>query len=365
MKILFCHLFDDYSGSPKVLSDVISIVNEVGIDFEIITNKSKTGIIHDNYKGINEIFYKRGGKLLTLFFYILSQALMFLFVIKNRNKYTLIYVNTLLPFGAALAGYICKIPVIYHVHETYIKPVVLYESLKKICKLLSCRIILVSSYLASFYKDCNYDIVYNYTDFKNNKKIVNIDGFGREFKSLMVCSLKDYKGIKNYLILARNLSKLDHKFKFTLQLNASELEISKYISLLPKDYLECIQYVDFKSTSTNLESVYLSHDILLNLTIPSICVETFGMTIIEAQSYGLPVIVPNAGGPLEIVHSGVDGYVVDVTNIELIQNCIIAVSSNYSKYLELSQNAISNSEKFNRSNFINRIVKIFNKDILR
>jgi phosphatidylinositol alpha 1,6-mannosyltransferase len=39
--------------------------------------------------------------------------------------------------------------------------------------------------------------------------------------------------------------------------------------------------------------------------------ETFGQTIQEAQSAGVPVIAPNSGGPKFLIESGKSGFLVD------------------------------------------------------
>ncbi len=44
--------------------------------------------------------------------------------------------------------------------------------------------------------------------------------------------------------------------------------------------------------------------------LPSICMEVFGLVIPESFSLGRPVAVTDCGGPSELVHNGVDGFVV-------------------------------------------------------
>jgi glycosyltransferase involved in cell wall biosynthesis len=61
--------------------------------------------------------------------------------------------------------------------------------------------------------------------------------------------------------------------------------------------------------------------------LPSIQPEPFGLVVIEAMEYGLPVIATNHGGPTEIISNGIDGYLVDYQNAEQMANKIIELMS--------------------------------------
>ena len=76
----------------------------------------------------------------------------------------------------------------------------------------------------------------------------------------------------------------------------------------------------------------------MNLSDPEGWVETFGMTILEAMAYGIPSIAPSAGGPLEIVEDGKNGYCLDVTNLQLVSEKIRYVldADNYGRFVDES-----------------------------
>jgi glycosyltransferase involved in cell wall biosynthesis len=52
------------------------------------------------------------------------------------------------------------------------------------------------------------------------------------------------------------------------------------------------------------------------LVVPSICFETFGLVIVEAMSYGLPIIASRMGGLPEIVEDGETGLLFEAGNSE-------------------------------------------------
>ncbi len=58
----------------------------------------------------------------------------------------------------------------------------------------------------------------------------------------------------------------------------------------------------------NMADFYRSIDIFV---LPSVQPEPFGLVVIEAMEYKLPVIATNHGGPVEIIEDGINGFLVD------------------------------------------------------
>ena len=71
--------------------------------------------------------------------------------------------------------------------------------------------------------------------------------------------------------------------------------------------LELANNIKILATQKDLHQHYKNAGLVLNLSRVNQCIETFGLTIIEAMAYGIPVIVPPVGGPSEIVEDDVEG----------------------------------------------------------
>lgn len=72
-------------------------------------------------------------------------------------------------------------------------------------------------------------------------------------------------------------------------------------------------------TKEQAEDLYLNSDIYsMHSTHGTLTngIEAFGVTYIEAMSYGLPVVTAPVGGPVEIFENGVNGILVQVNNVD-------------------------------------------------
>lgn len=352
-KIIFVHLLNDYSGSPKVLSHVIENFDKNEYEYYIYTSKH-IGFIKNV---TNTYYYKRSKfKLITFINYLISQIFLFFKILKFKKQNVVIYVNTMMPFGAAIAGKIIGKRVIYHIHETSITPNFLKKFLRYIIKLTADYIVYVSRYLKEVenFPLIDSKVIYNSlsSDFFNIARKSKYDCDSVDFSIMMACSLKEYKGVSNFLKIASMF--IDNKkIKFTLVLNADEIEISNYLKSN-----KISNNIEIIPKQESLHLYYSKSKLVLNLSHADKWVETFGLTILEAMSYGIPCIVPIVGGPIELIDDKVNGFTIDSNNYEKIYECIQYLYLNRYELKKFSINARNKSLNFSEENFSSEILKI-------
>ncbi|MBC3199448.1 glycosyltransferase [Pseudomonas poae] len=359
-KIIFFHLLNDYSGSPKVLSQVIGAVSEKGFDAELFLGGSgSSGFLSSVPCVQRRYFYKRfDNKFFTLISYTFSQALLFLKLLRYRKSSTVFYINTLLPFGAALAGRLLGIKVFYHIHETSIRPKPLKFFLRWVVQRCSSKNIFVSHFLSRVegFSDIESRVVHNAIPNEMSRVAASHvyqnlpDG---RFCVLMICSLKAYKGVNEFVYIASLLSS-DPSFKFNLILGATEAEAAEFFLNIPlPDNLTII------FNSDDVVPYYKKASVLLSLSKPDEWVETFGLTILEGLSFGIPCIVPPVGGPIELVSEGCEGYLMTSDKIEDISEKLIYLQQNANVCYRLSAAAKLKSLSFSSEKFESGVLGVF------
>ncbi len=354
MRIFAFHLLNDFSGSPKVLSQLLKGWVKNNLEVHVVTCGGRNGFLSNiadvNYHYYNYKFAKN--PLIRLINLTLSQIFIvfkMLFVLKKTD---IVYVNTVLPFGGAIIGKMKGCRVIYHVHETSMKPVILKRFLFGTAKLCAQDVIFVSNYLAKQepFKNSKNHVIFNaLEDEFLSKAIENRNSKQKQKNILLVCSLKEYKGVNEFVNLAKKLN----DYTFRLVVNASQIEIETYFINQKKP-----NNLTIFSIQTNLHPFYLWADLIVNFSKPSGWIETFGLTIIEGMAYGLPAIVPIVGGITELVENDINGYQIDSTNTNLLVEKITTLFENKNLYDLMSANSIVKLNNFKENNFINSSLKI-------
>lgn len=372
MKRLVCfHLFNDFSGSPKVLRMVLGGLLESGLlesgewrvesgkwRVEIVTSKGEGALSDlDGRKGVRMHRYayrfSENGAVTMLRY---SWVQLYIFLLSFRyllSRNTVFYINTILPVGAALAGRLMGKRVVYHYHENASAKGSFYRLLARAMQGLASEIVCVSAYQRSFLKrEKGVYVVPNAApeSFTARLKPNPQEAFGRK-RVLMLGSLKRYKGTQEFVELAGRMK----DYAFELVLNETQENIDAYWK---ESGMTQPENLTVHARQKDVAPFYNRASVVLNLTNKNMAIETFGLTAIEAMSAGLPVIVPTVGGIAEIVEDGVNGYKTDVQELDKIEKQIGVLLENRELYTQLAQGAYEFAQHFNETKMTERIGKI-------
>jgi len=351
-------MLNNYSGSPHILALIIKGLVEKGYIIDLYTSGHKgflSGIENVNKHTIYYNFWDKL-KILTFAVFLFAQVRYFLKVLKYIGKKdTIFYINTILPFGATLGAILIKKNVIYHVHENPVKKNPVNNISLKVFNKYANKTIFVSEYLLNSFniKESKKILVYNAISPKFVEQAQHhILQMNEPYNILMVCSLRVYKGVLIFTELADRLP----GYNFSMVLNSNDIEIKKFFKniTMPKN-------LSIYPTQTNLHPFYSKANLVLNLSIPDLWVETFGLTALEAMVYGIPVIVPPIGGISEIIEDGKQGYKVDSRNIEELINKIQLVFDSKKAYYKMSFESKLKANCFSYSNMIEAIDNVISE----
>lgn len=355
MKHIICfHLFNDYSGSPKVLKMVLEGLLKKGYRVDLVS--SKGGILDEllHYKNLHKHSYPyrfSNNPAVTMVRYCAVQFYTFLLAFRWLfHKDIVFYINTLLPIGPALAGRIMGKRVVYHYHENAFAKGAFYKFLAAAMQKLAHEIICVSRYQASFLKRKEgVTVIPNALPQEFIERLIRVPEAAFERKRvLMLGSLKLYKSPLEFIELAKRMP----QFAFELVVNDTQESINKFMD---EHQIKMSSNLTVYPRQNDVVPFYNHASLVLNLSDKNLVVETFGLTALEAMSAGLPVIVPTEGGIAEMVEDGMNGYKIDVQELDNIERKIFLIMSDYQLYYRLSSNALKYSKGYNERQLIDTL----------
>lgn len=360
MNIVCFHLFNDYSGSPKVLKGVLKGLAANGHEIKLYTSR---GGVLDELKGLENINIRQydyrfaRNILIRTLRYAWVQILISMFALRYTFRRDVVfYINTILPVGPALVGRLTGKKVLYHYHENAKAKSRFYRLLAWFMKRLAHEVICVSEYQ-------KMQLGYNgrvttipnslQQEFAQRLKPDAARAFADK-RVLMLGSLKRYKGTDEFIELARRMP----QFSFELVLNEDNGNIEAYLkesgTVIPDN-------LRIHPRQEDVAPFYSRASLVINLTNKKYAIETFGLTALEAMAAGLPVIVPTVGGIAEMVHDGMNGYRIDVQEIEKIEQCVEEILTDKELFITLSKNALACSHKYSEKQMKDTISEVLER----
>lgn len=340
MKILFIHRSNDYTGSTRALATLLETEYKNQEVCVLTSDDSGGGFLSE----LSNVHIKKTfcpilfGKRIKLVSYFFQSIHLFVLAFSFGCRFDIFYINTITPFPAVIAGWLLRKKITYHIHEKFIEKTFDVTIMEFVLRHTSGTHYIVSEYLRNQYSNLigELQIRYNYLAPSFLEQVDLVPPIERTRKNIiMISSLSEAKGVYQFI----ELSKVMPEHTFRLVLSVNQETISKQFGHLEMNNLTLIP------AQNSIHEFLRMSDLLLNLSNPNLWVETFGLTILEAMAYGIPSIVPNIGGPTELVLNSYNGYCVDVTNIDDICDAINKVLEK-DNYISMANNSLERLKMF-------------------
>ena len=375
-RVLVVHLRDDLSGSARVCSEVVSVLRALGVSVRVIVGHGGApGFIRLDHQS-RRIPYFAASKsfFINLMSFCFAQLCIFFATIWSVLfwRAEIVYVSTVLPGAANLAGACCGARVITHMHEVGLpgdRPHAhagLFSLLLRNALITSTDLVVVSSYMkdaldirnrpvttiANFVSDEFVNVIID-TELHSRLLEKRLLAF-KPFVVTLVCSLKLYKGIDSFLALAALFLCSNERYQFRLILNSEEKSLAEFIrrTTIPEN-------VVIYRRPKRLKDIYLGSHLVLNLSHKSLCIETFGLTLVEAMACGVPVICPTTGGVTDVVLEGRGGWFIDSLDLSALASRIKSLSNAPLEWEVQATYAFERSLLFSRGLFEDKIRRLF------
>ncbi len=315
-----------------------------------------------NIKGLKKkkkenVFYLKDSK------YGLSSLISLIKIIKKYN-FKIIHANGdkssyFLPIIKILfPDIIC----IHHEHHSIVSKNWIYSLYLRLTKNFFNFFVAVSkSVKKSLVKKSNIkyskiQILYNFVDlekFKPSKRYLNIDNFPVKKKDFVIgfaARLKEFKGWKTFI---KTASMLDDKNNYKFLIAGDGEDKRKILKTIEAYKLD--KNTKILNFVLDMPSFYNTLDLFI---IPSRR-ETFGLTAIEAQACGIPVIASNISGLNEIINNKINGILFEPKNNIDLLNSIIKLQENKNLREKIIKNGLQSSKKYSLQSYTDRLTKLY------
>ncbi|MCY1633409.1 glycosyltransferase family 4 protein [Marinifilum sp. D737] len=154
-----------------------------------------------------------------------------------------------------------------------------------------------------------------------------------KFSLLFLGLIGDNKGIFDLIkIIAKNRSQFEDKLELVIAGNG---EVDRLTNTISKWKMQEIIHFKGWANEEKKEELFRSSDAFI---LPSYK-EGLPLSILEAMSYGLPIISSKVGGIPDLIHKGKNGILVVPGNQRAIKNAIVKLMTNQALCKNYSQNS--------------------------
>lgn len=341
---IFIHLLNDFSGSPRTINEKIGCYSQLGCDCFVITGGSGGFIRTDNLKHKIIPYEKHSNRAIWALRLLIWHLRTFFWVLRLARRSDVVHCNTLLTAPHLLAARLKGAKTVCHIHETMVSQPLHKRILTAFVRLWAGKLVYVSTYvetaLGAQFRKLPYCITYPCIDQRLldcAKAQVSVSKEARPFTVGLICSLIWHKGYTEFIRLAA----MCPEFRFVLVINGRS---DAFYDKIPNTEVPGNVVVHF--SVREVAKVLMDMDVMLSLTKREGWVETFGLTLIEAMAFGIPVIAPDIGAPKEFIENDRNGYLVNEADLPHIAELLRSMHNDPAQYARMSADAKETSTHF-------------------
>lgn len=362
--VLFIHSSSELYGSDRSLLNIVKGIDKS--EFNVFVILPCQGPLVNEMKKVKSVKVEicevavlrrknlsiKGG---IVYFKELVQSVGFLKDYIKKNRIDIVDTNTAVVFPGAIAAKHCGIRSVWHIRE-----IIKNRMENKVISMMMNRYadsIIANSMSTSNALKVNkgkIHVIYNAVEednciCKEKHELLVVGMAGR---------INRWKGQKLFVDMAEIVHKRFPKVIFEIAGDSYvgeehlKLELQQYIC---DKKLE--SSVVLLGQVNDMKKFYEGLDIFV---LPSIQPEPFGLVVIEAMGYGIPVVATNHGGPVEIISDGEDGYLVEFATANQMAEKVEILLSNEALRKKMGLCGVKKKkEKFSISTMVDEVEKVF------
>ena len=379
MRILFLHSSSDLYGASKILLAINELCAKKGHEVTVVVsedgplvNKLKAlgaaivitdlGILRRQYLNPTGIL----NRLVANF-----KAYTKLIDLCKTRKIDLIYSNTTGVIAGVFVASKLGIRHLWHIHEIIEKPYVLFRLLSRLINTKNNQAIAVSEavkkHWTKFVVPSKIDVLYNGVDYWLFENAISdlrqtLQISPDTILIGMMGRVHFWKGQDYFIHIAGELFKTHKNIHFLMVGDAFagyEYLHDNINKLIDANHLQ--GHVTQLSYRSDIANIYSALDLFI---LPSLLPDPAPAVVTEAMAAGLPVIVTEQGGAVEMIENNVSGLLIPINNATAAAVIIEPLLTNETFRKNMGAQAKKRmQEKFSRTQFNEQIMACIEKQV--
>ncbi len=196
-----------------------------------------------------------------------------------------------------------------------------------------------------------FDSIYNWIDIELNSNIYKYDINSKRI--ITISRIDRVKGFEFSLKIFEKISKRFPDWRWEVYGDGDK----QYLNEL-NDYIKLngIEGFSFMGFCNDTESIYNSSALYCCNSL----YEGLPLSLLEAKTHKIPIVSFDCKtGPKEIVEDNINGFLIEVGDVDTFVNKLSILISDSELRMNMSKNAYNNIEKFDKALIINKWIKTF------